>query len=674
MLISSLCRLTPHESPDTDVILIGHSMGGILTAEVALMPTQDNSRPQPLQHRILGTLSFDVPYLGMHPSVVKTGLSSIFRPDAQTAAPPTTQPSQDPSLLSPAVPKPHTFHARPDDPNYNPSWTNDINLPNRKGWENAFHFIRKHSRDLGRATSKLVRSHYEFGSCLADYDGLKVRYCRIRTLEDEDEAKRRTVVDSPAPIPRVRFVNYYTACYGRPKPNTDQSTQDLSRTTSQQTLHPYATAPSHIENGQSGSHPSSAATSLTSLNDPAFLTTPPSEHEIELNGQPSSQSTGTPAITLNFPEPPQQPPAPPLPNQFGANFKDYKKALKEYYRDLKLYGHAMKEYHKLVHEYCTAESKKFANERKATLLAAHDQFRTLMEVKRDEAKRIASASDHNVKKKELAAVRERQKQEFDLHKEQFKRQVKEKHERKKGLEDALKREKKAGKQRARETRKAEKDIAKQERKKSQRSCTSKSPSADPSQTQDGGPIELEDNTSNAVTSGQMVEEPVEMDAASSTQLTESRIGELEGTSVENEPSRLSTQTSDSTSWQYLASTPSRAQTSSTPQASTSAISRSPKFQTKKPKDKHFCILPPRDSAGDRDPIWQRVFMEGMDEVGAHCGLFFPQGVSPSGKEHADGQDMWSERYAQLVGDVAERIEGWVQDYMTERVMSGIQEL
>ena len=29
--------LQPHESPDTDVVLVGHSMGGLLAAEVALM-------------------------------------------------------------------------------------------------------------------------------------------------------------------------------------------------------------------------------------------------------------------------------------------------------------------------------------------------------------------------------------------------------------------------------------------------------------------------------------------------------------------------------------------------------------------------------------------------------------------------------------------------------------
>lgn len=65
---------------------------------------------------------------------------------------------------------------------------------------------------------------------------------------------------------------------------------------------------------------------------------------------------------------------------------------------------------------------------------------------------------------------------------------------------------------------------------------------------------------------------------------------------------------------------------------------------KKPaKDRKFCTLPPKDSQGQRDPCWPRVFMKDVDEVGAHCGLFFVD-----------------ERYERLVGDVAERIEGWVK--------------
>lgn len=64
---------------------------------------------------------------------------------------------------------------------------------------------------------------------------------------------------------------------------------------------------------------------------------------------------------------------------------------------------------------------------------------------------------------------------------------------------------------------------------------------------------------------------------------------------------------------------------------------------KPPKDRKFCTLPPKDSQGQRDPCWPRVFMKDVDEVGAHCGLFFVD-----------------ERYERLVGDVSERIEGWVK--------------
>ena len=56
------------------------------------------------------------------------------------------------------------------------------------------------------------------------------------------------------------------------------------------------------------------------------------------------------------------------------------------------------------------------------------------------------------------------------------------------------------------------------------------------------------------------------------------------------------------------------------------------------------MLPSRDEKGQIDPCWVRVFMAGVDEVGAHCGLFFVDG----------------ERYEWFVGDVAGRIEDWIE--------------
>jgi hypothetical protein len=73
-------------------------------------------------------------------------------------------------------------------------------------------------------------------------------------------------------------------------------------------------------------------------------------------------------------------------------------------------------------------------------------------------------------------------------------------------------------------------------------------------------------------------------------------------------------------------------------------------QDNKPKrDKKFCMLPP-EYGGKRDKCWIRVYMEGVDEVGAHCGLFFP-----------------GPQYESLVGDVGARVEKWVQEDATRRI-------
>lgn len=69
-------RLSQFENETTDVVLLGHSMGGLLSADVALLKDYTGSR----RHRLLGTISFDTPFLGMHPGVITAGLGSIFHP------------------------------------------------------------------------------------------------------------------------------------------------------------------------------------------------------------------------------------------------------------------------------------------------------------------------------------------------------------------------------------------------------------------------------------------------------------------------------------------------------------------------------------------------------------------------------------------------------------------
>ncbi|KAK5222233.1 hypothetical protein LTR72_006490 [Exophiala xenobiotica] len=207
--------LSPRESDDTDVILVGHSLGGILAAEVVLLPSEAPGSNGVFKHRILGLLAFDVPYLGMHPGVVGTGIASIFR--------------SPPELVEAALdPSPFSDTADPG-PTYNPAYENDVRLATRKGkLQRAWYFWNKHAGEVSKAAGKYVSSHLEFGGCLADYVGLRRRYSSIRALEDVNElAKPRA--PSGQMMKRVRFVNYYTTATGpvKQRPPSPKSGQDL---------------------------------------------------------------------------------------------------------------------------------------------------------------------------------------------------------------------------------------------------------------------------------------------------------------------------------------------------------------------------------------------------------------------------------------------------------------
>lgn len=73
------------------------------------------------------------------------------------------------------------------------------------------------------------------------------------------------------------------------------------------------------------------------------------------------------------------------------------------------------------------------------------------------------------------------------------------------------------------------------------------------------------------------------------------------------------------------------------------------------KERKFCMLP-RKVNGVRDSAWIQVYMEGVDEVGAHCGLFFP-----------------GPHYERLVGDVGSRIVAWVHEDASRRAVLDLDE-
>ncbi len=208
--------LAPHESPSTDVVLVGHSLGGILAAEVALLPADSGEYQH--RHRLLGIIAVDVPFLGMHPGVVSTGIASLFRstPDEVADLADSQAPVPESNPTSPISPL-SDMSSDPADPNFNPAFVNDVRMASRKGKLNrAWYFWNKHWGELGKAAQSYVTSHLEFGGCLADYPGLRRRYDAVRALEDVDEYSHPRTSNGRC-LRRVRFVNYYSASTGRVK-------------------------------------------------------------------------------------------------------------------------------------------------------------------------------------------------------------------------------------------------------------------------------------------------------------------------------------------------------------------------------------------------------------------------------------------------------------------------
>ncbi|GAM40539.1 hypothetical protein TCE0_039r12964 [Talaromyces pinophilus] len=190
--------LSPHEAPDLDVIFLGHSLGGLIAAEVALMTSRTASGQnewKDLRHNIAGLVAFDAPFIGLHPRVVGTGIGRLFHPKADMN---NGKDQEDP--VRDTIPS--------KDATFNPVLTNDVNKPRWKGWDGARHFFEKHSRHLSRSALQYVFSYYDHAGCLNDYFGLLRRHKRLCRLVKVDE-----MPGSSSSGGRIRFVNYYTIAY-----------------------------------------------------------------------------------------------------------------------------------------------------------------------------------------------------------------------------------------------------------------------------------------------------------------------------------------------------------------------------------------------------------------------------------------------------------------------------
>ncbi|KAK0728290.1 hypothetical protein B0T26DRAFT_848606 [Lasiosphaeria miniovina] len=519
--------LEPHESPTTDIILVGHSMGGLLAADVVLQPTQPPVYGSPFRHRILGTISLDAPLLGLHPGIVVSGITSLFRPAPGLPPAPgraegltpgfapagpcspnlsiyseqtSSSPSQSlggmstPSLMTSTS----SSSAQPQglDPFFNPAFFNDASFVDRGWLKNVVHFAQKHkAENLFGAAASHILSHLEFGGCLADYSGLKLRYTKLRKLEDVNDLN---------PLSggiRVRFINYYTISTGIPKkkqPGYFPDTKSLDAGASQPVT-PRILIKNHSDSGVSPA----ALEMLEPIPEPESPDRTPAAlwQESQLSLQPAeaieTEAFGDPDA-LALPPIPNLPSPPPAAPDF-TSIQD-------------------------------KEARKQAEK---------------------EAKRAQKAYEQAVKSREKT-IKERQK-------------LAEK-QRRKGLKDAEKRERDAQKERDKLEQKEQKRLQKEE----QAALKQQQQQA----SQGGG-------------------------------------GESGEAAAAAEP---------------------------------------------KKKLRKFCMLPGKNSStGERDTAWVPVHMEGVDEVGAHCGLFFAEGA----------------HYEKLVSDVGTRIAAWVHEDASRRAIADL---
>lgn len=537
-------------------------------------------------------------------------------------------------------------------------------------------------------------SHLEFGGCLADPIGLKNRYLAIRALEDGE----------PNPnggFDRIRFVNYYTSSTDRikgavpPPPAATPTTQafegDLDIPAVE--LYPdekadtaYAKELQGLRLGEpSGSgHARSASVSsyntASSYGDMKHIPADPMADEDDYHGDPvavhivesddppvadgrmpeglfvnekvpfddeklpdygegsssgvTRQITGESALLEKMSEEMMLAPIPPPPEE--PKTFDYsqipdpvvrKVAEKEAARVRKRYEKAVRDHAKLVRDrermsekLEKRKGKEVVREEKRCEKEERDRLKEKEKAERDRLKEREKAERDRLK--ELRDLeRERDKRERDREREE-RDKAKEMRDWDRERENQDREQERQAREKLRELKEWEKEKERQKREKELEEKRGK---------------EKDENSHEKQELERLRKEQERMDA---------EYRRMNGIPEPPPPAPLSPRqappSSASSSRSHLPLPQHNYSQPITP-VSTPA---SPQPKQKKKREHRFCMLP----SDKNDKCWVKVEMEGVDEVGAHCGLFFV-----------------GEVYERLVGDVAARIEEWVGEETSRRV-------
>lgn len=190
------------KQPYGPVILFAHSMGGLLAAEAATSSAE-------VSKRIVGLVGLDVPFLGLHPHVIISGIASLL-------------PKDDPKVPAEKELNGHQVHIVPEHDafqraNDSASDTSSTHsgrssLHSSIDWATHFvdrhrdhpvvEFLQRHKDDPLGGVHRWIVKNLEFGSSMYDARGLLQRYDALTRWQG-------------------RWLNYWTTTV--PLPNIDYS-------------------------------------------------------------------------------------------------------------------------------------------------------------------------------------------------------------------------------------------------------------------------------------------------------------------------------------------------------------------------------------------------------------------------------------------------------------------
>lgn len=477
------------------------------------------------------------------------------------------------------------------DPNFNPAFHNDVKFVDRGWLRNVAHFAQKHkSEGIFNSAYNHIASHLEFGSCLADYAGLNNRYDKLRRLEDVDDYGAN--INGPGRQARVRFVNYFTISTGIPKkPATPKEPSAPKRADTH--LKPALPERPSLDGGGSASGTSTPRISIEDYSDserPTLLQLEPIPEPIEEQEQPGSRQRPGPDNENGKPTVLQTTKEDDDSDSFRSAVEKHDSNTPRSPKEDTPGGSTSQPTQEL------AETKDEESEFPPILpLPSPPQFPDLGRYTDKEARKQAEKEGKRALKAYEQAVKNRDKAIKERQKLVEKR-------RKKSLKDAEKLEREEQKRKLKQEQEEQKRVQEEQKR--------------------------------------MAREEKE---AEQKRLELEKKEQAQIQMLQKQLSDLSTQDSSLTTLESNA-------TQGSVEKGKGADQRTKEKEKK--KEKKFCMLP-RKTNGARDATWVQVYMEGVDEVGAHCGLFF---MGP--------------HYEKLVGDVGARIVGWVHEDLNKRAALG----